>query len=217
MRELRSKLSVAWRCAPGVQKLLAVTVLVVLLGGVVAAVRGGSDSTQTPAVRAAATVDEPAFAVPTAPATAPEPSSLPTTTAPASTAPAPSVSGTPASAAPTTPTSATDLETASAPDSAAASACATFRTAVEPVIRQAVDKDDLAPASALIRAGRNPQSPWSRLTSAATVAAVRAPALQQHITSLGQDIAQANSSLTLTNLGSDVDAIDMDCGLAPTG
>jgi hypothetical protein len=207
VRELRRKLSVAWRCAPGGQKLLAATVLLVLLGGIALAVRAGSSSDQQPVVRAAATVDEPAPVVPSQPAVSPEPSAAPTTTAPS-----PSVSVTTSSAA---PTAGTDLETASAPDAAAAAACKTFRSAVEPIIRQAVDNDDLAPAAALVRAGSDPQSPWAQLISKVTVAAMRAPALQQHVTMLGQNIEQADPSLSLTGLGSDLDAIDMDCGDAP--
>jgi hypothetical protein len=205
--ELRSKLSVAWRCAPGGQKLLAASVLLVLIGGIFVAVRGGANSPQEPVVRAAATVDEPAPVVPAQPAVSPTPTAAPT--APAQ---SPSVSVAAPSAA---PTSGTELETASAPDSAAVQACTTYRTAVEPIIRQAVDNDDLDPAVALVRASSDPQSPWSRLTSAVTVAAVRAPTLQQHVTLLGQDIAQADPSLSLTGLGSDLDAIDMDCGDAP--
>lgn len=206
MRELSSKLSVAWRCAPGGQKLLAVTVLLVLLGGVGLAFRGGSGSGQHPLAQAAATVDEPAPVVPTQPAASVAPTSAPTTVAP------PTVTSPPPSAAPTT---ASGLETASAPDAAAARACNTFRTAVEPVIRRAVNDDDLEPAAALVRAGTDPQSPWSQLTSDATLASMRAPSLQQHITGLGQDIQQADPSLSLTGLGSDLDAIDLDCGDAP--
>ena len=205
VRELSRRLSVAWRCAPGGQKLLAVTVVLVLLGGVALAFRGGSGPGQHPLAQAAATVDEPAPVVPTLPAASALPTSAPTTVAPP-----PTVSSPPPSASPTS-----GLETASAPDASAVRACTTFRTAVEPVIRQAVDNDNLGPASALVRAGSDPQSPWSQLTSDATLASMRAPSLQQHITLLGQDIQQADPSLSLTGLGSDLDAIDMDCGDAP--
>jgi hypothetical protein len=210
VREVRSKLAVAWRCAPGGQKLLAATVLLVLLGGIVMIARGGSGSSSGHVAPAAATVDEPSPVVP--PSTAPpaQPSPAATTVAPAPSASSPSATVTSA-----LPTAGTELETASAPDSAAAQACTTFRTAVEPIIRQAVDNDDLAPAAALVRAGADPHSPWAQLTSAATLAAMRAPTLQQHVTALGQDISEADPSLSLTGLGSDLDAIDMDCGDAP--
>jgi hypothetical protein len=198
-------MSVAWRCAPGGKKLLAAIVLLVLLGGVGLAVHGRSGSGH-PAVTPAA-VTEPAPVAPAQPVASAEPTLAPTTAPP----PVTSSSAPPTAA----PTSSSGLETASAPDSAAARACTTYRTAVEPVIRQAVNDDDLAPATALLRAGSDPQSPWSQLTSAVTLASMRAPQLQQHVNLLGTDIAQADPSLSLTGLGSDLDAIDLDCGDAP--
>ena len=201
-------MSVAWRCAPAGQKLLAAFVLVVLLGGVGLAVHGGSASGHRPVTPAAAT--EPAPATATQPVASVVPTQAPTTVAPTTVPPSSPVT-TPSAV----PTTSSGLETASAPDSAAARACTTYRTAVEPVIRLAVNDDDLEPATALVRAGSDPQSPWSQLTSAVTLASMRAPQLQQHVTLLGQDIVQADPSLSLTGLGSDLDAIDLDCGDAP--
>src|SRR6185312_11819384 len=106
VQELRTRMAVAWRCAPAGQKLLAVTVLLVLLGGVFVAAHGGPGSAANPVARAAATVAQPASAVPTQPAVSPQPTAVPTVTAPS-----PSVSVAPSSAAP----SGTELETASAP------------------------------------------------------------------------------------------------------
>jgi hypothetical protein len=213
VRELRRKLAVNWRCLPRGQRLYATAVLLLLLpGGVAIVVRdaSGSGSRRPPVMRAAAMMNEPTPVVPTPPAPSAAPSVVTRTSAAPPTVPSPVV--TPSSAA---PSSGTQLETASAPDEAATQACKTYRSDVEPIVRKAVNDDDLAPATALVHAANDPNSPWSQLTSAATLASMRAPELQRHILLLWQDIAQADPSLSLTGLGSDLDAIDVDCGQAP--
>ena len=205
--QLRARLAMSWRVSPAWQKALAVLLpLLLLVAGYAVAGRGSQRGAAATAPLSASTQPPPAaITPPPAPPTAPA-------AGPVSAAPTTPPAAPPAAAVTTAPAAVPPSATATSPaplSGSAQLACSVFNSAVEPTVRQAVDNDDLDPALAVVK-NTTPGSAWFRLTEA-TAGATGYPTLQRDVQLLGQDILAADPALSLAGLGSDLDAIDLDC------